>query len=140
MGGNKDKDGQNKQDQFKHGDYDEKPSILSWKDHRGILLLLLLLFIIIIIIIYYLLWKGGQIAEYLSTQKEIDGGAKGVKVTDPQLLQRNSRVLTENESQKGAASPDNADSPSPQWGFYVSITPDQQHFPKPTNTSNSNKQ
>ena len=141
MGGNKDKDGQNKQDQFKHGDYDEKPSILSWKDHRGILLLLLLLFIIIIIIIiiiYY--WKGGQIAEYLSTQKEIDGGAKGVKVTDPQLLQRNSRVLTENEIQKGAASPDNGDSPSPQWGFYVSITPDQQHFAKPTTPNTSSKQ
>jgi len=80
---------------------------------------------------------GGQIAEYLSTQKEVEGGAK---VVDPQLLQRNPRILTENEIQKGAASPDNADSPSPQWGFYVSITPDQQHFPKPTNTSNSNKQ
>ena len=60
MGGNKDKDGQNKQDQFKHGDYDEKPSILSWKDHRGILFYYyyyyyyyLLLLLLLLFIIYY---------------------------------------------------------------------------------------
>ena len=61
-----------------------------------------------------------------------------MKEVDPQLLQRHPRILTEHEIQKGAASPDN---PSPQWGFYVSITPDQQHFAKqPPAFPNSSKQ
>jgi len=87
--------------------YDDKPSILSWKDHRG-----------------------GQIAEFLSTQ-QVDGQGppSSSKAADPQLLSRNPRVLSESEIQKNAASPIDNES-SPNWGFYVSITPENQVFQK----------
>ena len=107
MGVNKDKGIQVNQSN-NNNDLD-KPSTLSWKDHRG-----------------------GQIAEYLSTQPVdgIGGSAASSKVADPQLLQRNARVITESEIQKNAASPMD-DSSSPQWGFYVTITPENpQVFPK----------
>ena len=39
MGGNKDKNKNNIND----NNYDEKPSILSWKDHRGILIIIIMI-------------------------------------------------------------------------------------------------
>jgi len=106
MGVGKEKSIQVKQN---NDSYDDKPSILSWKDHRG-----------------------GQIAEFLSTQ-QVDGqgtlSSSSKAAPPPQLLSRNPRVLSESEIQKNAASPIDNES-SPNWGFYVSITPETQVFSK----------